>query len=200
MEPVCKYVDLDHTLISTRLAQPGDVVPENCVVMRFAGEIYHSALRPCAHQLLARCRETGPTRMLTTATRAYSLAHNEQFQLGFAPEEIFAREDWRYNIPGAYGGHETLLLAENVCPNSLLIDDFGPTSEGGRMKRKFLGIPEERYIQIRSYEGRPEPERFKDELASILERISAMPSIPVELIAPPIVHKTSFNTMGGISF
>ena len=172
------FLDLDETLIHSIPGRPGMGMGRRAsVAVGFKDngkpDTYHTELRNCAHTLLLRCRAAGPTRMLTTATREYALAMNSTFSLGFAPEEIIAREDYLEEIPAPYGGYDTLVKSLKFCPDSILIDNLAPTEAHAKRKMLFLGIGEDKYIQIREYIGGRDADKFQGELTAIFRRLAS---------------------------
>lgn len=159
------YVDLDDTLIHAVYGK-GRGVGKRTVIDAGEGEYYHSFLRPDAHYMLEEMRRMGEVWMLTTAKRSYAMAHNETFRLGFSGGEILAREDYIVRVPMAYSS-EWMPTERGVCPHGILVDNLSPAAEAARLKMAYLGIGEERYVQIREFNGR-DPDNFKGELAQIL--------------------------------
>jgi hypothetical protein len=119
--------------------------------------------------MLANLRAMGEVYMLTTATRSYALSHNEKFCLGFCEEEIIAREDYITKVDMAYSS-EWIPLSRKVCPDAVLIDNLPPREEAPRLKMAYLGIREDRYLQIREFNGK-DPHRFASELDQLISRV-----------------------------
>ena len=162
------YIDLDDTLIHSVYGvgrNPG----KRTVIQVDEEEVYHSLLRPVAKELLASLRNLGPVSMLTTARRDYALAHNSAFALGFSEDEIFARDDYICKIKLAYG-EEWVPVEKGVDKNAILIDNLSPATESSRTKSGFLGIGEDRYIQIREFDGK-DPKEFSSEVEEVLARV-----------------------------
>lgn len=165
------YVDLDDTLIHSVHGlgrNPGKRTP----ILIGAEDRYHSFLRPSAIEMLTFFRKRGRTRMLTTATRDYAIAHNDTFQLGFEKEDIVAREDYVTKVRLAYGS-EWVPVDRKTDPNALLVDNLPARAENSRIKTAYLGIKEENYIQIRDFDGK-DPDCFRGELLEILAKVEAL--------------------------
>lgn len=85
------FVDLDETLIHTFdfYEEPTkDAVDVEVAEMK--GKV---TLRKGALEFLKRLRERGDVYMLTAAMTDYANVMNEKFGFGFAPNDIYARED-----------------------------------------------------------------------------------------------------------
>jgi hypothetical protein len=191
------YIDLDDTLIHALPAyhKPNPGKRTRVVLQDSEGnEVYHTMLRPLAHKLLEAARGLSNVKMLTTATKDYAIAHNETFNFGFAKEDIIAREDLMVKITLAYGS-DIVPAKSKVDPNSLLIDNLSPTTESGRIKSSFLGIPPEQYIVIREFSGK-DPDCFEQELHSLIENMATLiktKSTTPKSLTPPISHNSKFS-------
>lgn len=158
------FHDLDDALCNF-IASPSH--KRNKIVLS-DGDKYYGYVRPMAHQMLKDLREIAPVKMLTTATREYALKVNEIYKFGFAPEDIFAYDDcWTEEQIGY--GKDYFAIQQNIAPNSVLIDNLPVTDPWPRRKMHVLGIKEDRYIQIREFNGK-DPDKFVDEWAAIVEK------------------------------
>jgi hypothetical protein len=162
------FVDLDETLIHGiygACRNPGqrDVIPLS------EGGPYHSLLRPSALSLLATVRNLGTVRMLTTAVREYALIHNETYKLGFAPEDIFAREDYVCEVYGAYGDRSYEPINPGQFPGAYLLDDRHPDDRDLKLKLVWLG-KDSTLLRVPAFHGK-DHENFPEKLQKILEQI-----------------------------
>lgn len=162
------YVDLDETLVNVMVGY-GNISAYR-TIYKSDNARYGGLKRPLADRLLACCRELGPTKMLTMGTRDYALFWNEAFSLGFAESDIVSRYEFIEIIEmgGWYGGggHDVRVLSKDNCPNGVLIDNQKPEEEWARAKMMWLGINADRYIKIRSFDGK-DPDKFEAELSDI---------------------------------
>lgn len=153
------YLDLDETLIHSIPGRPGMGINRRRKVIPCGikpngkPDTYHADLRDLARELIARCQSLGPTKILTTATREYALAHIKAFSLPFSSEDVIAREDYTYEAKGPWGGYELLVKAVNVDRAAFLLDNTTPETEAGRAKMLFLGIPKENFLVVQEYQG-----------------------------------------------
>lgn len=161
------FLDLDNTLVhSVDYPQHGeDIVP-----IALSEWTYYCKRRKFPLDFLAACRNIATTSLLTNATREYALAHNKALDLGFSDSEIFAREDYLYQSPVAYGT-QTFLAAIEKFPTAILIDNLPSSDPLAKSKQRFLGIPEAQYLQIREYHGRDDPPAFEEEILTLLETL-----------------------------
>ena len=170
MEPRI-YVDLDDCLIHSLHVFAGACDVHRKIVKVDDGSAYASCIRPGAIDLLAQCRSIATTLLLTTATTAYAAAHNAKFRLGFAHDEIIAREQYLDRIRGAYGASSSIVTSINVAPRSVLIDNMAPLDEYAQLKMMHLGIRRDRYFQISEFSGEEDFLPPPDETSLILDKI-----------------------------
>lgn len=167
------YFDLDETLIHAQNVHPESEIMEQRQRITLTdgdrSEHYDSLLRPHAKHMLAFCRELGEVKLLTTANRQYALEHNDAFKLGFNPDQIIARDDYISRTQLAYGSVYGA-SKENTDPSAFLIDNLYPTEDAPKLKKQFLGIQDDQYIQIREFNGK-DPVEFTKELSDILNRL-----------------------------
>jgi hypothetical protein len=169
------YFDLDETLIHAQhVHSDSDILEQRTRItlqhpIADRTESYDSILRPHANTMLEFCRELGEVKLLTTANRQYALEHNNAFNLGFNPEQIIAREDYLSKTQLAYGSIYQV-AKENTDASAFLIDNLHPDEDAPRLKRQYLGIKEDQYIQIREFSGK-DPEIFSQELQSIFGKL-----------------------------
>jgi len=154
------YVDLDDCLIHTIVGRAGSNKRKKLPIQ--TDDAYFSILSPMAGDLLKLCRSLRPTSLLTTATGDYARAANEIFELGFICREIIARADFMVEA------EDSPLSAKHFAtdPAGLLIDNQKLGDQAAMIKRKFLGIPDANYFQIREFCGHPK-ESFDKELARL---------------------------------
>ena len=158
------YIDLDNTLIHA--AWGGNPNKRRTKIDLGPKEVYWSMLRPHALDFLAFCREIAPTYMLTHAHRDYALEHNRVFGLGFADDQVIARDDFSYTKSGMLVD-TTRPTKINVSPGAILVDDKPPKHEMAVVKIQYLGINTDRYVQGRDYRGGKDPENFDKEIDKI---------------------------------
>jgi hypothetical protein len=158
------YIDLDNTLIHA--AWGGNPNKRRTKIDLGPKEVYWSMLRSHALDFLAFCREIAPTYILTHAARDYALEHNKVFNLGFANDQVIARDDFCYYKSGMLV--DRLLPTKiNVSPGAILVDDKNPKDELAVVKMQYLGIGTDRYVQGRDYRGGKDPENFDKETDKI---------------------------------
>lgn len=164
------YIDLDECLIHSILERGGN--SKQRIRMSLGKEHYSVQLRPIAHEMLQNLRATKrEVKLLTIATKEYSLTANGLFKLGFAECQIIAREDYLHEVNIGYG--KSIETTEvSVSPNSVLIDNAPVDSESARLKCAYLGIPKKNYIQVREYTGGKDPQKFQQEWLAVIKRIN----------------------------
>ena len=161
------YLDLDETLIHAIPTGRGGIGKRTLI--NAGGDKYGVLLRPLAKTMLADCRALAHTALITTATRDYALEMNKVFQLGFTEDEIFAREDFiKFEFKNVMITSDA--VRENVSPGAVLIDNAEPDYLYARIKRKFLGIPEDNYYQVRTFNGK-DPQCFVKEWRNVIKLI-----------------------------
>jgi hypothetical protein len=103
--------------------------------------------RKTARRFLDEIRLSDRVAMLTSALRSYAIAMNEIFELGFAADEILARENLRDRKTG------------NVEPYAVLVDNAPrfPRDDGHhaarRRKLRYLGASSEAVIEVPHFHG-----------------------------------------------
>lgn len=163
------FLDLDECLV---YATPWfDPKSKGIKQIKFEdGVVYAAQKRPLADRLIKFCRSLDHTRILTMGMRDYALKINERLKLGFEFEDVVAREDYVLQRLSAW-----LPKKKNQHPGSILVDNQEPWQELALVKMGYLGIKEDRYIQIREFRGE-DPECFEKELEEIECKIKNLKS------------------------
>ncbi len=145
------FWDLDECLIHTELFDPDQ---QHHKFLLDDGKTYFSMFRPCARRVVDFSRDLVGSEnvyVLTTSTTDYANEINIAANLGFRPEQIFAREDLRkrsYRL--AYGG-SGMMPHPLANRNNVLIDNLSVRDNPSKMD--FIGITENRYCLVSNYFG-----------------------------------------------
>ena len=136
------FVDLDETLIHCNLWI--DEIREGESVINLSDGEYRALLRPGALDLLTQLRKVAPCYILTASAQDYARAWNEKFNLGFANDDIYSREQI---------ANRDISTSKFVNPAAYLIDNL-PRHEN-RDKIQFLKTFDlfPKYYNIKAYHG-----------------------------------------------
>ncbi len=152
---------------------------DDCLVcFRYGGETLQ-VLRPGALLLLAELRKLGPVKLFTTGIRSHALNSNERQGLGFAPEDIIAREDF---CKVDYYEQKLILHATAPCPGCVFIDNQQPDYSYTVGKLEYLGVGGDRMIVVPHFVADEPADRFPALVPAIVERTKSMlaPLSPIE--------------------
>ncbi len=158
------YLDLDETLVYTRFCSSQE--PKNIPIDSYSFELdgywYLTQLRACTLDLISYCRSLSIVKILTAATKDYTMNICDHFNLGFEEDEIIDRYEYcKYIRDGCtgYGGgmRETCVSLDSIGHiNSILIDNQDLNQMNARIKREWLGIDRSRYIKFPEWDGEEE--------------------------------------------
>lgn len=149
------YLDLDETLVHA-IPLRGGSVGRRKIVRCSDGDGYGVIERPLARKMISDCRSLAPTIVLTTGVQDYAEKVCEAFALevdGVLGAEKFIKETT---------GEQDAPLETGVCPESWLIDNAKPDYFYARLKMAYLGAPQDRYLQVRTFTGK-DPDQFAGE-------------------------------------
>lgn len=196
IKPKTIYLDLDETLIHSIPSYGGMGVSRRRVIVDCGlkkngkRDRYTTDLRDIAIAIVKRCQKLTHTKILTSALKEYAEAHVEAFNLGIAKTDIIAREDFLYEGQGPYGSKDIYVLERNIDPTAVLIDNAEPTSEMGRAKTIFLGIPPENFLKIKDYPGGKETPSAAKEIWDAIETIEKLFELTQNPTSPKPKNKT----------
>jgi hypothetical protein len=144
---------------------------DDCLVCFHYGSNTVQVLRPGALVFLAGLRAIDKVKLFTTGIRSHALDSNKDCNLGFAPEDIIAREDFcqvdRY-------AQKLILHATLPSPGCVFIDNQTPDDSYTNGKLEYLGVGEDRMIVVPHF-GWDEPaEKFPNLIPSLLKRTREM--------------------------
>lgn len=175
------YLDLDETLIYTEcFTTEPKRPPEGAFVFKMGSYWYQTLLRDCAKDLIKFCRGISVCRILTAATRPYAKLISDHFDLGFEHEEIVDRyqySEWIEDGWCGYGGYSrgTMVSKPSVGHiNSILVDNQEPDLPNARIKREWLGISPDRYVEFPEWNGGNEGRIFADKYENIKSTIAVL--------------------------
>lgn len=129
------------------------------------GEITIARVRPCATLLLAQLRSLGQVRLLTRATRGYSLQMVSAFNLGFSPAEVIASEDMVQHI-------ESGIVP--VDPEGVLVENddyYRDGNLGVRVKIAYLGCDSEHIVRVPVFDDMTRRDPLTHNLAETVSEI-----------------------------
>ena len=144
---------------------------DDCLVCFRYGEKTVQVLRPGALLLLAELRKLARVKLFTTGMRSHALESNESQGLGFAPEEIIAREDF---CEIDYYENKLILHATAPCPGCVFIDNQAPDDSYTIGKLEYLGVDGGRMIVVPHFVWDEPADRFPSLVPSIVERTKLM--------------------------
>lgn len=145
------YIDLDNCLIDTVY---GHRPSKRRKAIRIGNDFYSAIMRPSTNKILEFLRGLDKVCMVTTATRDYAHAMNDVFCLGFGAELIKTREDIQADDNGS-------LPPSLKDEEGILIDNMSKNEGWARAKMSYIGMDDNRYFQIRSFNGR-DPDNFNN--------------------------------------
>jgi hypothetical protein len=186
------YLDLDETLIYSRFCsdyKPMNV-PEGAFSFKMKGNWYLTQLRPCALELIEFCRKVSTVKILTAATSRYAKTISDHFGFGFEEDDIVDRYQYCKFVHDGWSGYaggarETCVALEPVGHiNSILVDNQEADLPNARIKREWLGISTDRYIQFPEWQGGEEGPWFEDEFEKIKTLIAVLVSEVVSYETP----------------
>ncbi len=161
------FVDLDETLISSISRQKR----RRQAVLLADGDRYYVFPRPIAGSLLSGLRARfSRVVMLTMGDRGYALEMNAVFGFGFSEGDIIAFEDFAAKV------NESIIPKTLTAhPGAILIDNEHPRERNAIVKRSFLGPA--LYVELRAFDGRPDPDGFPEIVESLFHQISPAPQL-----------------------
>jgi hypothetical protein len=168
------FLDLDETLIQTLCHKTDN---NSRINFELDGDGYSVMKRPSMLPFIEQCRRLAPTRILTNSVEDYAYKINEICGLGFKEDEIHSRYDYLDFVPCDSGWGASVDIEVVIdhlhLRNAILVDNLYFGDPSARHKMDYLGITDDRYIYIRSFDGK-DPVCFGDELVDIMKEIESL--------------------------
>jgi hypothetical protein len=174
------YLDIDETLIFTECSHSEPAARLGEFKFKLGSYWYYTNVRPCALDLIKFCRNISICRILTAATRDYTELICNHFGFNFDSEEIITRDEYVEWVPDEYSGFmggalETARARGCIGHvNAILVDNQQMDMPNARIKREYLGMPWQRYIEFPEWHGGPELKGFDEQYESIKLKIKSL--------------------------